>query len=132
MLKNLTTLDEINVFFSELEKKPRWDSIRAQLYGMAYTQQEVQEKEREICSLISSKHFKVLDCKIINEDFAIISANNGSELVYLPVVNGTYIKEACLSFDEALILCLCKKYGQERCAPPMIFNMLRMDQQLKS
>jgi len=131
MLKELSNIEEINAFFEELLQKPSGQINRARIYGMAYDQQQQLAKEQEIEKQVESKYRRIVKTTIISDDMAIVEAvsrlNNKEETNFYPVIRGKYHAECCMSFDEALVMALSYKYHQERCAPQMIYNMLRMD-----
>ncbi|GAA4879784.1 hypothetical protein GCM10023310_69950 [Paenibacillus vulneris] len=130
MLKDLQTVPEIDQFFEELETKANWKMQRAQIYGLAHDYQQQLEKEKEIEKQVESKYRKIIKTTIISEDMAIVEAESKLgeiETNYYPVVFGKFHSESCMTFDEALVLALSRKYGQDRFAPAMIYNMLRMD-----
>ncbi|MFB5759056.1 hypothetical protein [Paenibacillus medicaginis] len=130
MLKEMG-FDGIKKFFDELEDAPNSKFQKVQLYGMLLHSQRIRLAETEVERKIESDHRRILETTIISDTMAIVEAetkiNKGTETLYYPVVNGVYVKESFISFDEALVFCLCKKYGQELHAPAMIYNMLRMD-----
>lgn len=134
MLKELE-FDEIQKFFEELDSKPNSKLQKAQLYGMALREQERRGQEANVEATMSQNYRYVRKTTVISKDMAIVEAdtkiNKESEILYYPVVNGRYVKQSFMSFDEALVYCLCKKYNQEYHAPSMIYNMLRMDLEVK-
>lgn len=132
MLKELNSIQEIDKFFDEeLPQKPNWRFQRAQIYGMAREYGILQQKESEIEKLVERDYRRVLNCTIVSDDIAIVEAEarigGDKEVAYYPVVFGKALHENCPNFDEALVLALCHKYGFDRFAPQMIYNMLRMD-----
>lgn len=132
MLKDLKSVTEIDKFFDEeLPKKANWRFQRAQIYNMAREYQIRRQKESEIEKLVEKDYRRVINCTIVSDDIAIIEAESrvgsNNEILYYPVVFGKALHESCMNFDEALILAICHKYGFDRHAPQMIYNMLRMD-----
>jgi hypothetical protein len=131
MLKQLNTVDEISEFFEELETKVNWKMQRARMYGMAYDYQQQEIQEKEVEEKVESKFRRILKTTIISEGMAIVEAestiNKDKEINFYPVVFGKYHNECCMTFDEALVLAISRKYGQSHNAPSMIYNMLRMD-----
>lgn len=131
MLKQLNTVDEVSTFFEELETKVNWKMQRARMYGMAFEYQQQDNKEKEIEKQVESQYRRILKTTIISDDLAIVEAeskiNKDKEISYYPVVKGKFHNEGCMTFDEALVLAISRKYNSERNAPSMIYNMLRMD-----
>lgn len=130
MLKDLQTVTEIDQFFEELETKANWKMQRAQIYGLAHDYQQQLAKEKEIEKQVESQYRRIIRTTIISDDMAIVEAESkltNKETNYYPVVFGKFHNESCMTFDEALVLALSRKYGQDQFAPAMIYNMLRMD-----
>lgn len=131
MLKPLDSVTEIDEYFVELETKANWRMQRARIYGMAQEYQEQREYEKKIEEQVESQYRRILKTTIISDDLAIVEAQSthskGKEINYYPVVMGKFYNESCMTFDEALVLAISRKYNQPNYAPAMIYNMLRMD-----
>jgi len=131
MLNNLHNIDEIEEFFKQSYEQSNGKIHRAQLYGMAFNMQEHQNKIKDIEKLIESKFRNIINTTIISDDIAIVEAKSklgtGEEINFYPVVMGKFHNEVAMSFDEALITAIVRKYTNSTSFTPAIYNMLRMD-----
>jgi len=130
MLKELNNTDEVGLFFEELEKGQFSKIKKAQIYGMAYESQQRRKKEEEIEKQVESKYRRIINTTVISDDIAIVEAETklgDNEINFYPLVEGKFHNESCLTFDEALILALTRKYTMSNQFAPAIYNMLRMD-----
>jgi|BioPla2DNA2_1021312.scaffolds.fasta_scaffold184725_1 hypothetical protein len=131
MLKDLNGIDEIVDFFKQkIIDDARIHLIR--IYNMALRWQQKEEEEDKIKALFDKKDVfgtknPVRNITIISEDMAIVETKEKKQETYFyVVVNGKRHFECTKNYDYALIMALSVKYGEERCAPKMIYNMLNM------
>lgn len=140
MLNELKTIKEIIDFFKDLVKdvdtNPSYKLDLTRIYHMALNWQEKLEIDNKIKSLFDEKDIfgmtrnPVKKITIINDDITIVETkeiwNKKKETYFYAVVNGQKYFECSKTFDYALVLALSIKYGEEKCAPKMIYNMLNM------
>ena len=140
MLENFKTVSEIINFFKEklqqIETEPSAKLSLARLYHMAFSYQEKMTEEDKIKKLFDEKDTllgiknPVQNVTIVNDEIAIVETkehwNNKRKTYFYAVVNGKKHFECAKTFDYALILAISLKYGEEKCAPKMIYNMLNM------
>jgi len=134
MLKDFQSLNEIIDFFQE-----KIDNTTAgakmslgRIYNMALSWQEKETEKDKIKELFNSKSSlgftknSVQKVTIISTDIAIVETRERTETYFYAVVNSKKHYECAKTFDYALVLALSVKYGEEKCAPTMIYNMPNM------
>jgi hypothetical protein len=131
MLERLKTSDEVEEYFNKSYEKELGIVHRSQLYDSAYNYEQQQLKEKEIEKQVESKYRRITRTVIISESLAVVEAisviNDSSEICYYPVVEGKYHNESFMSFDEALVAAITRKYTHATQFTHAIYNMLRMD-----
>lgn len=139
MLQPLTSIEEILRYFEELMNKPHGKFGLAQIYGMAYTIQEINNKKKEIEEKINlSPGTRIVETHLIGEDIAIVhvAKTKGEEenYYYVFVKKEEHWKrnfEVAEHFDVALVMAICLKYADAGFTEA-IYNMLRMDKKLET
>lgn len=138
MLENFKSVAEIINFFREKlrDNEPGHNLHLARIYNMALSWQEKREAEDKIKALFDEKdrfglsRNPVKNVTIISDDMAIVKTkeiwNKKRETYFYVVVNGKKHFECAKTFDYALVLAISLKYGEEKHAPKMIYNMLNM------
>jgi hypothetical protein len=139
MLQRLTSIEEILKFFEEVMNKPHGKFGLAQIYGMAYNMQEINNKKKEIEEKINlSPGMRIVETHLIGEDIAIVhvAKTKGEEenYYYVFVKKEEHWKrhfEVAEHFDVALIMAICVKYADGHFTEA-VYNMLRMDKVLET
>ena len=130
MLKELRGQEEIHQFFEELREKPFGKIQQARLYGMAQREQERTEQETAIENHVKGRiSNRIKNVTIIDDTLAIVETIydvEQEELVYFAVVNGVLHHEGTKTFDQAIALALCVKYGYPILHMGVV-NMLKME-----
>lgn len=132
-MKELNGVEEIVEHISDLMNRPNGKYQLARMYGLARTQQEKYDKEKEIQTHLKlSSGERVEEVTFIGEEIAIAEVHSnrkdGMEKYYHPVVNGKRCFEVADTFDRALAIALGEKYGVRSYAPQAIVSILRIDE----
>ncbi|WP_339304460.1 hypothetical protein NST33_18250 [Paenibacillus sp. FSL L8-0435] len=131
MLERLKSTDEVEEYFKNTYEYELGKVHRVQLYDSAYNHEQQKMKEKEIEKQVDSKFRRITKTVIISDSLAVVEAisvfNDNTEICYYPVVEGKYHNESFMSFDEALLAAITRKYTHGTQFTHAIYNMLRMD-----
>lgn len=108
-MKELNTIEDINQFFNEANA-----FTKAQIYGMAYQQSLIREKENLLRKRYEKDdYYKVEEYFIINDDYQIVQikskSDNFTKNIYDVFVNYKPINETTEQFATALLSAICYK-----------------------
>ena len=130
MLKPLSNVEEVVQFFYCILRRSNKGMLLARIYGLACEQSKIVDKKREYIEILSKKGLIVEDISFVNEEITIVKCKNKfNDKInnFYSFLNGQSVGEVTDSFDYALTIALCHKYGYGTQAPRMIANMLQMD-----
>lgn len=129
MLEELKGVDQITAYFEELQGKSFGKHNQARIYGMAYQMQNVNEEKAKIETLVKARTSAYIeDVTILDDSLAIAKVRLSDEsYIYYSVIDGAIVHyEITETFDKALALALCVKYGYPQMSQA-IYNLLKMD-----